>query len=173
MLEAAAGQDYERLMTQEVFAPLGMDSAGWGPPGVRGAADQPRGHRPGFFGGLSAREPGAGADNPPAVNPAGRAHMSLADLARFLRVHLDQPQSYLSDESWAKLHTPPAGDYALGWGVRGDGGLVHAGSNTMWFVRMLADPGTDCVFAAGVNDGRSDKVSGPVGDAIETLKPGG
>jgi len=170
MLEQAAGLDYETLMQREVFAPLGMDAAGWGPPGERGEADQPRGHRSGLFGGLDAREPGGGADNPPAMNPAGRAHLPLVDLLDFLTAHRDQPESYLGADSWAQLHTPPeGGNYALGWGVAQDGSLLHAGSNTMWFARMRIDAQSGCALVAAVNDGRSDVVSGPVNDALEAL----
>lgn len=170
MMEQAAGASYEALMTREVFGPLGMESAGWGPPGQRGEADQPRGHRSAMFGGLDAREPGASADNPPAMNPAGRAHVAMVDLMDFLTAHRDQPEHYLSPASWARLHAPAGdGDYALGWGVRADGSLVHAGSNTMWFARMLIDAESGCAAAVVVNDGRIDAVSAPVNAALEQL----
>jgi CubicO group peptidase (beta-lactamase class C family) len=170
MMEQAAGRPYETLMSQEVFAPMGMDGAGWGPPGEPGAADQPRGHRPGLFGGLGAREPGAGADNPPAMNSAGRLHLPLDDLLEFLMAHRDRPEAYLSSDSWAQLHAPRGGgDYALGWGVRADGSLAHAGSNTMWFARMVIDEPSGCVAVVVVNDGRIDTVSGPVSAALDAL----
>lgn len=170
MMEQAAGAPYEALMAREVFSPLGMDSAGWGPPGEAGAADQPRGHSSALFGGLDAREPGAGADNPPAMNPAGRVHIALEDLMDFLTAHRDQPDTYLSEASWERLHTPAAGgDYALGWGARADGSLVHAGSNTMWFARMLIDAESGCAAAVVVNDGRSDQVSAPVNAALDRV----
>ncbi|GGH07160.1 hypothetical protein GCM10007420_24810 [Glycocaulis albus] len=168
MVEQLTGETYETLMEREVFEPLGMDSAGWGPPGVSGAADQPRGHRPGLFG-FSAIEPGASADNPPAMNPAGRAHMTMADLMRFLDIHrrgaAGEETGYLSAESFERLHTP-VGNYAMGWGVRGDGTLSHSGSNTMWLVTMRVDPASGLVAAAGVNDGRLDAVAGPVNAAL-------
>lgn len=170
MLETAAGEPYEALMAREVFAPLGMESAGWGPPGLAGTEDQPRGHRAGWFG-VSVREPGPSADNPPALNSAGRAHMALDDLLDFLDAHAARPEAYLSAASWDRLHTPVAGgDYALGWGVEADGALSHAGSNTMWFVQMRIEPGeTGCRMAAAVNDGRIDQVSGPVSAALRAL----
>lgn len=172
MMETAAGRDYEALMQAEVFEPLGMESAGWGPPGRAGAEDQPRGHVSGLFG-LQAREPGARADNPPAMNSAGRAHVSLADLGRFLHAHAAQPEDYLSAESWTKLHTPVGGgDYALGWGVSEDGTLRHAGSNTLWFLLMSVFPDGSAA-AAGVNDGRIDRVSSPVGRAVDDMGPAG
>lgn len=170
MLETAGGAPYEALMRREVFEPLGMTSAGWGPPGVAGEADQPRGHSKGMFGGLKAVEPGARADNPPASNSAGRAHMSFPDLAAFLKAHLDGAagdEGYLSAESWARLHRPPqGGSYALGWAVRESGVLVHSGSNTLWYVVMAIDPEAGVGAMAGVNDGRVDVVDRPVGDAV-------
>lgn len=168
MLETAAGDTYEALMAREVFGPLGMTSAGWGPPGIAGTADQPRGHRMGLFG-LTAAEPGAGADNPPAMNSVGRAHMSAADLMAFLDMHrrgaAGEDTGYLSADSFARLHTP-VGDYALGWGVRADGALSHSGSNTMWLVSMVVHPGEGWAGAAGVNDGHLERVSGPVRAAL-------
>lgn len=171
MLEQLTGETYEALMQAEVFDPLGMTSAGWGPPGRAGAADQPRGHRAGLFG-LSAVEPGAAADNPPAMNPAGRAHMTMTDLLAFLDIHrrgaAGEDTGFLSSDSFERLHTPD-GDYALGWGVRGDGSLVHSGSNTMWLVSVRVDPHGATVSAAGVNDGRLGQVSGPVNAALAAL----
>ncbi|MEQ8434301.1 MAG: serine hydrolase domain-containing protein [Oceanicaulis sp.] len=166
MLETAAGQSYEALMEREVFTPLGMENVGWGAPGEAGVEDQPRGHAQGLFG-LSAREPGARADNPPAYNSAGRAHMPLDDLLDFLDAHLDQPRDYLSAQSWTRLHTAPdGGDYALGWGVQPDGALLHAGSNTMWFIRMVVSPQAGCTAVSAVNSGAVDSVAGPTNNAL-------
>ncbi|WP_158272162.1 serine hydrolase domain-containing protein [Marinicauda salina] len=175
MLETAAGEPYETLMRREVFDPLGMATAGWGPPGTRGEADQPRGHGSGLLGGLSPREPGARADNPPAMNSAGRAHMSLGDLGRFLAAHLDGARGderYLSEESWRRLHAP-AGEsgYALGWSEGEDGGLEHAGSNTMWFVKMAVWPDAGRAAAVAINDGRIEEVADPVGRAVDEFAP--
>jgi CubicO group peptidase (beta-lactamase class C family) len=75
MLEKVSGKPWEDLMTQRLFQPLHMESAGFGPPGTPGAVDQPWGH---------AIENGAArpsqGDNPPAIAPAARAHCSLPDL---------------------------------------------------------------------------------------------
>ena len=170
MLEQATGESWETLIRVEVFEPLGMTGAGFGAPGSADRLDQPRGHRAGLFGGLRAAEPGPRADNPPVMGPAGTVHVSMRDLARFLTAHLEQPEDYLSEQSWARLHTPPfGGDYAMGWGVDADGRLQHAGSNTMWFVLVGVDPVAGRVRAIGVNDGRIDRVAAPVRAAMERL----
>lgn len=158
MLEQATGESWETLMRREVFLPLGMNSAGFGAPGSVDTVDQPRGHRRGMFGGLSAKT-GAEADNPPVLGPAGTAHMSLRDLSRFMEAHLagarGENSPYLSAESWTELHTPPyGGDYALGWAFQGPM-MLHAGSNTMWLVQMIMQPETETILIIAFNDGRT------------------
>ena len=66
-----------------LFAPLGMERAGFGPPGDAARVDQPWGHRrqgektvPLFF------------DNPSSLGPAGTVHASLEDWAKFAALHL-------------------------------------------------------------------------------------
>lgn len=171
MLELAADRPYEALMQDEVFAPLGMDSAGWGPPGEVGALDQPRGHGAGLFGGLSAREPDERADNPPVLNPAGRAHMTLDDVLDFLEAHLEaEDGDYLTAQSWAVLHAPVGEEaYAMGWGVSPNGVLGHAGSNTMWLIRARIDPERGVAAAAVVNDGRINQMAPVLGGALNAL----
>lgn len=162
MVEAALDAPYETLMQTDVFAPLGLDSAGFGPPGTPGQMDAPRGHvkRFVFFGGPQPREPGATADNPPALSPAGRAHMSLPDYLTFVDDAMacarGGPSALVSAEGCAWLMTVrnDAAPYALGWGVRPDGALSHSGSNTMWLLTVTAWPERDLAVVAAVNDGR-------------------
>ncbi len=155
MLEQATGESWEALITREVFEPLGLDSAGFGPPGSSRQVDQPRGHKRGLFGGLSAVAPGPRADNPAVMGPGATVHISAGDMAAYLQAHLagarGEDESFLSQESWQRLHTPPfGGSYALGWGVQGSQ-LLHAGSNTMWLVQIGLDSETGRVFMVGVN----------------------
>ena len=172
MLEQVTGESWEVLITREVFEPLGMTSAGFGPPGSADTIDQPRGHRGGLFG-RQAMAPGPGADNPPVMGPGATVHVSMADLALFLQAHLagarGEVTDYLSAESWTVLHTPPfGGNYAMGWGFNGTQ-LLHAGSNTMWFVQMVIEPATDRGYVVAFNDGRTNALQGPVGDAIRAM----
>ena len=46
MAEQVTGHSWEDLMRKRVFEPLGMLSAGFGPPGHAGRVDQPWGHQP-------------------------------------------------------------------------------------------------------------------------------
>ena len=166
MLEAAGGDTWETLIAREVFAPLGMDTAGFGPP--QGAALE--GHRSGIFGGLSAAGQGDRADNIPAMGPAGRVHLSAEDMLRYLRAHVLRRDDFLTDEGWDRLHraTGPQ-DYAMGWGVGEDGALVHSGSNTYWYAVAYVDPNAgEAVFVA-VNTGDLANVAEPVDAALRAL----
>ena len=141
MAERAADKDWETLMREQLFEPLGMKSAGFGAPGSADKVDQPRGHN--AFG--IAMKPGKGADNPRGLGPAGTVHCSLRDWSKFIGLHLQAARGdckLLTTESFQRLHAPqPIDDktgYAMGWIVLerpwADGSvLMHNGSNTMWY----------------------------------------
>ena len=150
MLEKVTGTNFEDLMTEMLFNPLHMDSAGFGPPGTIGKVDQPWGHVHRLFMTVAVQ-----LDNPPAIAPAGRVHCSLDDLARFAIFHLqNDPNGLLKLELLAKLHTPPpeakdtadpTENYACGWVVlqrdwAGGTTWWHNGSNTMWYLVMWLAP---------------------------------
>ncbi len=164
MLEKAAGSPYEELLRARLFAPLVMTSAGFGAPGSvtePEKADAPWGH--------DARgraiPPGHGSDNPAAITPAGRVHLTLEDWAKYARFHLrgaraDQPE--LGKDSFARLHAPAPESgrarYAMGW-IAGSAGdppvrlLGHSGSNTMWYAVIWLIPELDLAILAACNDG--------------------
>ena len=133
---ATAVGDWALRMQRDLFAPLGITSAGFGPPGDEKATAQPWGHT-----GKGAEREAQFGDNPSSLGPAGTAHMTLRDWAKFAALHLGVPpnEPLLRPETLAALHTPwPGGDYALGWAVTqrpwAEGKVVtHNGSNTMWF----------------------------------------
>lgn len=144
--EVATGKSWEELIQTLLFQPLGMKSAGFGPPGTPEECDQPRGH--GEDG--SYLEPGPLADNPPIIGPAGSVHASLVDWAKYIQLHLKGARGdvkvgeiTLTRETFARLHSPydgPGLSYGYGWGIEkrpwagGDGtALWHNGSNTMWY----------------------------------------
>jgi CubicO group peptidase (beta-lactamase class C family) len=151
--EAATGQPWETLLRELVFAPLDMATAGFGPP----PEGSPAGHRMAMIGGrMIPVGRGPEGDNPPAMGPAGTAHMSLADLARFGRIHAEGHvaglEGFLTKESFEVLHTPlPGADYACGWVRRPDGTLWHNGSNTYWYAEVVADPEGGVGAASAMN----------------------
>jgi CubicO group peptidase (beta-lactamase class C family) len=163
MLEKLTGTPWETLITERLFKPLHMDSAGFGPPGTTGKVDEPWGHARRLGLTLPLQE-----DNPPAIASAGRVHCSLDDLARFTILHLQrgQPGGLLKPETLAKLHTPPAGgDYACGWvvlkrGWAGGNALMHNGSNTMWYVVMWLAPEKNFSVVVATNVAGSDAEQG-------------
>ena len=96
MAEQMTDATWEDLMQREVFAPLGITSAGFGAPGVvaspdakpgeKTVVDQPRGHVLPLG---TPMDPGLSADNPSAIGPAGRVHMTIGDWAKYIAAHLD------------------------------------------------------------------------------------
>jgi CubicO group peptidase (beta-lactamase class C family) len=168
MIEARLRARWEDLIRSELFEPLGLASAGFGAPGRAGATDQPVGHaRSGPGGTLQAYPPGGPiTDNPVVIGPAGRVHINLADLLRYLAAHCDG-SAFLKPESWRILHTPPfGGGYAMGWIVLPDGALSHGGSNTLWYAEGRVDRAAGVVAAAAANDGDLPRVTPAVGNAL-------
>jgi CubicO group peptidase (beta-lactamase class C family) len=149
MAETAAGKPWEELMRERLFGPLGMTSAGYGPPGMPTAqakkSSRPKSPKPeavsqpcGHDGNGIPQPPSWAADNPACFGPAGTVHVSLRDWAKYASFHLagergevstipGTSKPLLSVDSVRRLHAPlgdpitPGGPrYAKGWGVRKD-----------------------------------------------------
>lgn len=153
MIEARTGAAYEMLMRKELFAPLAIDSAGFGPPNP---SSSPVGHRPNGHDGLepAIAEKGRYIDNAPLMAPGATVHASLPDLLKLLTAHRDQT-AFLKPETWRVLHTPPfTGDYALGLRRLAEGRYTHNGSNTLWYAEVLIDQTAGVACAAVANAGR-------------------
>ena len=132
MIETVTGLTWEDALRLEVFTPLDLGSAGFGPPGRPGVVDQPRGHDASLLGSLQSVEPGPDADNPRVLGPAGTVHISLCDLLRYVAAHGTRPTDYLRADLWSELHRSRGDDYALGWTIVDETRLVHVGSNSLW-----------------------------------------
>jgi CubicO group peptidase (beta-lactamase class C family) len=166
MLERASREEYEKLLAEHLFKPLGMDSAGFRAPGRNRKVEQPYGHRRDPKSGEQiAIDPEPRGDNPDAMAPAGLVHCSIVDLAKYARAHLGHgPAGFLSEEELANLHRPRhEGDkpYALGWSVldqpwTNGPALMHIGSNTMWFSVIWIVPGRDFAAVTGSNTGEQE-----------------
>ena len=153
MAERRTGESWEVLMEEHLFAPLGITTAGFGPPGTPGAVDQPWGHYWSELGILTPIQ----FDNPEAFGPAGTVHISIADWAKFIALWFpNQTPAILDRASLNELLVPDSGDYAAGWYVlqrewAGRIALHHAGSNTIWRTILWIAPDRDIAYIAAAN----------------------
>jgi CubicO group peptidase (beta-lactamase class C family) len=149
MCEQATGRPWEDLMREMLFEPLGHADR----------MEEPWGH---LLDGLTWQPlpPGPDADNPAVIAPAGTAHCSLGDWARYAILHLQGERGeakLLKAETFRKLHTPLPGDnYAFGWLVdkrdwAGGKVLMHAGTNSFWFAVIWLAPDRNCGYLAATN----------------------
>jgi CubicO group peptidase (beta-lactamase class C family) len=167
MAEKAAGKSWEQLTRDKIFRPLGMTTAGFGPPGTRTKNDQPRGHKADG----TPVEPGPIADNPVAIGPAGIVHCSIEDWSRFVAASLPSAKIKLvKPETLEKLHTPAPGEpkYAMGWVIADNQpwaagpALTHGGSNTMWYAVAWLAPQKDFAVLVACNQPDSNACNAAV-----------
>lgn len=125
VLEHLTGRAWEDLMRKRLFQPLGISTGGFGPPGTAGKTDQPWGHSLVIGKPL---DPGSlAAEFPLFYAPAGLAHMTITDWAKFIGLHLrgDPANPHcqaalLKLDTFAELHAvAPATTYSKGWVMRG------------------------------------------------------
>ena len=150
IIEAKTKKPWEVLVQDEVLAPLKLTSAGMGAPGARDVVSQPRGHVRNADGTLRPMEPGPLSDNAPYLGPAGRLHMTVADLARWGQAHLAGERGQdgiVRADTIKRLHQPEGtATYAMGWVSRPTATgriLWHNGSNTMWYAIVAFDAAAD------------------------------
>ena len=124
VLEQLTGRAWEELMRERLFQPLGISTGGFGAPGTAGKTDQPWGHSP-FLG--KPIDPGSpAAELPLFYGPAGLAHMTVTDWAKFIALHLrgDPANPHcqaalLKLDTFAELLHPAAPAYFKKWVTRG------------------------------------------------------
>lgn len=180
VLERVSGLSWETVIQKELFRPLKM-RCGFGPaadPRAR-VPDQPWGH---------VRKDDVWSpvhgDNPPALGPAGTVSCSLADWAKFARLHLDggagRATPLLSPKSFAKLHAAyPGQDYTYGgwirvvrpWAGKSGTALTHQGSNTMNTAVIWLAPERGLAALAAAN-AAGESASRAVDEGVGTLIQG-
>ena len=166
MLERISGQTWEELIVLRLFDVMGFKSAGLGPQSTLGRVDAPLGHVP-----RDGQLPkpilaGPGGDNPEVMGPAGTAHMSVLDFARWASWNAaggTRDPILVKAETVRRLHTPviemppkpdappgtPAGgSYGFGWltikvPFSREPFLFHGGSNEMNVADILIQPKHD------------------------------
>jgi CubicO group peptidase (beta-lactamase class C family) len=169
MLEALTLEDWETLLQNEVFLPLGIEDAGFGAPGD--GVNQPTGHKwqNNQWQAVDPSDPGS--DNPKAMGPAGIVHMSLASLAKYTLAHLQGESGeseLLSAESFISLHqVQPGTNYALGWFNDGES-ISHDGSNTFWYAKIGLDIQRG-IAAIVVSNAGNDDANVALDDAIKAM----
>ncbi|MBD3180215.1 MAG: serine hydrolase [Candidatus Latescibacteria bacterium] len=134
MIEKVEEGEFEDIMHQRLFEPLGMEGTRF-----EGEVDfdEERIIWPHHPDGTPVSRWKRPLNDYPAICPAGCVRCSLRDWARFIRSHLvgeEGGAGYLSADSYRQLHRSRGDNYALGWVVleRDWGGgavLQHAGSN--------------------------------------------
>ncbi len=174
MLEAVTHKLFEALMTEKLFKPLGMDSAGFRAPATNGKVDQPYGHFKRLFQ-VTSIDPEPAGDNPAGIAPAGAVHCSILDYVKYARFHLGVTHTgLLSSKERKELYRPSTvEDYAMGWitvkrewakGVA----LTHTGSNTMFTTTIWLAPNRNFAAIAMSNYGENEAVD-KCDEAIEML----
>ncbi len=174
--EKVTGVPFEELMRREIFKPLGITTAGFGPT----RSGQPRGHRDGKPATAAMTKSDDGV--PMVYTAAGNMHMSLGDWAKFCLDQLSGSRGagkLLSAASYKLMQTARPGSTAgVDWGVQesiaGRKGpvLVHGGSDGNWLAWAVLFPNTDTgvlVVANAAADMGADKA---LQSALVALFPG-
>ena len=175
MIERVTGKSWDELVTERIFVPLRLSTAGLGPQSSLGQIDAPLGHSV-VEGKAKAMLAGPHGDVPLVMGPAGIAHMSVLDFATWAGWNAGEGKRrplLVKPETIRKLHapvftlperkdappgTPPGGKYALGWGELAPDWapyplLYHGGSNTMNLAHVWLDTRRDFAMVMVTNIG--------------------
>ena len=176
MLERVTGQTWEELIVERVFDPLGLKSAGLGPQSTLGRVDAPLGHEPREGASPKPLLAGPGGDNPEVMGPAGTAHMSVLDFARWAGWNAaggSRGPVLVKPGTMQKLHTPvieipprpdappgtpSLGSYGFGWltmrvPFSREPFLFHGGSNQLNVADVFLQPQHDFSMVLMTNVG--------------------
>ena len=167
VIDRLAGAAFEQALDTHVLAPLGIESAGFGPPGE--IWGHPARFRLGNFTVLAGPPTDPAdpfSDNPAVFSAAGTMHITMADWAKFVRVFTAGGANLLRDSTVDRLlRTPLGGAYGMtmGWSrtsVLPGVGYAMQGSNTMWSTAALMDNDRRRAALVACNDGRSRVLTG-------------
>ena len=173
IIERTVGKTWDELITERIFIPLKLRTAGLGGQSSLGRIDAPLGHAM-VDGKVKAMLAGPNGDSPPTVGPAGIAHMSILDFAYWAGWNASEGKrkpNLVKPETMRKLHipvismperkaaapgTPSGGRYALGWGeLTVDWApyplLYHGGSNEMNLAHIWIDTKRDFAMVITTN----------------------
>jgi CubicO group peptidase (beta-lactamase class C family) len=175
MIERISGRTWDELITERVFAPFELRTAGLGCQASLGRVDAPLSHAI-VDGKTKPYLAGPNCDNPPILGPAGIANMSVLDFARWAAWNAGQGKrgpALVRPDTLRRLHarvismplkpdapagTPPGGGYALGWGEltvdwAPEPLLYHGGSNGKNLATVWVEPSRDFAIVSMTNIG--------------------
>ncbi|MGE3170987.1 MAG: serine hydrolase domain-containing protein [Planctomycetota bacterium] len=162
LLEDLADAPFEQILHRELFDPLRMRCAGVGAPRGDAHGDGvPWGHAA-ALGRTAALAPDLSmAQLPPFYAPSGDVHLSLADWAGFVALHVEPPpaeHAFLDAATLAALHAPGPDGHACGFTVIqadwSDGPvLAQHGATGRWHAFVQASPQHRVAFLAVCNRG--------------------
>ena len=169
MAEKESGKSWEELMVERVFSPLGMTTAGFGPPHTEDTVDQPWGHR-----WVNDKLTPRAYNSNPSMYPGGGVHCSLNDWAKFISLYLPKRKLSPRTKAYVKQLTTPRNTDEYAGGIRllerswGRGKVLnHGGLTGGWTVRMWIAPNIDRAYIAAINvRQRKEETYDPLGDII-------
>ena len=165
LAEGLTGKNWETLMQERLFAPLGITTAGFGPPGTPRKVDQPWGHRRNAAGNWVPNQ----NDNDPSLGPAGTVHLSIEDWAKFIQLWLPGREPKILDRRTLDMLAQSRSSsskytegwyYTAGWYVAprpwaGGNTLSHTGTNTYWQSALWIAPNRSVAYLAVANSSDS------------------
>lgn len=149
--EALGNDSWEKLVSKEVLAPLGITRFAVGP--VPAGSPQPHVQtKEGFV----IPPQGMARDNAPAIAPAGGLSLTLEGYGRWMQAVMERDRKLLREESWSRLFAvKPGTQYVAGWLVVWQDGrprqITHFGSNTLHTFGCWIDLTRKRAAALGVN----------------------
>lgn len=173
MIERVGKKTWDEAITEKIFIPLKLRTAGLGSQSSLGKIDAPLGHII-VDGKVKPILPGPNGDGPSVIGPAGIAHMSILDFAYWAGWNAGEGKrkpTLAKPETMRRLHTsvftmpekkdaapgtPPGGKYALGWGELSVEWapyplLYHGGSNSMNLAHIWVDTKHDFAMVIATN----------------------
>ncbi|MDF1477914.1 serine hydrolase [Leifsonia sp. H3M29-4] len=124
LIEVVSGEDYQTYMTTHILEPVGMHDSFVADGEVHGSATT--GHVPWF----GTKIPVADGPTDRATAPQGGIFASANDVARYLRMMMNDEDDVLSADGKAQMMRPVSDVspfYGFGWYVEPDGSVWHTG----------------------------------------------
>ncbi|WP_224825657.1 serine hydrolase [Cognatishimia sp. MH4019] len=152
------------LVRTRIAEPLGMTSVGFGAPVTDGS---PWGHHKRMGLRFPVDPETDGADNPEWMGPAGRLHMSIADLLRWGSAHQAAcsgvGETLLPQAACLQMRASVEDTHGYGWVTQFaeayDQPVVwHNGSNTMWYAMLIMFPESNLSVAMAMNASKDSLV---------------